>query len=197
MRRAALCSLVLLLTGCTGFDDFLGNTFTYGVNPNMPVGDSENMLRARGVDAAVEPLTPEPGNIWPSTAAPMPTLQDYQRGGVQPPPGGQPYAPHREPVPEGLPAPAPGSSTPPGNVQPGPTPPAQVRPPAISTAPPPRSPTGQTVQTQRGPGTVTSGTSGFQTLTTPRGTAVVVPNGNGTSTVIHSDGMIETIPTPH
>ncbi|MBO0710095.1 MAG: hypothetical protein J2P47_02325, partial [Acetobacteraceae bacterium] len=155
MRRFALFGLVLLLAGCTGFDDFLGNTFTYGVNPNAPVGDSENMRRARGIDAAVAPLTPEPGNIWPSQVARMPTLQDYQRGNYQPPPGGQPYAPaHREPTPEGLPAPAPGSSSPPGNVQPGPTPPGEVRPPAISTAPPQRSPAGQTVQTQHGPGTV-------------------------------------------
>jgi ABC-type hemin transport system ATPase subunit len=28
------------------------------------------------------------------------------------------------------------------------------------------------------------------------GSAIVVPNGNGTSTVIKSDGSIETIPTP-
>ncbi|MCL2428041.1 MAG: hypothetical protein FWD12_02265 [Alphaproteobacteria bacterium] len=197
MRRLALFGLVLLLAGCTGFDDFLGNTFTYGVNPNAPVGDSENMRRARGIDAAVQPLAPEPGNIWPGQVAPMPTLQDYQQGAFRPPPGGQPFLPdHREPTPEGLPQPAPGSSTPPRNVQPGPTPPAQVRPPVVSTAPPERSPTGQTVQTQHGLGTVTSGSGGFQTLTTPRGSAVVVPNGNGTSTVIHSDGTIETIPTP-
>ena len=41
------------------------------------------------------------------------------------------------------------------------------------------------------------GTSGYQTLTEPGGgSAVVVPNGNGTSTIIHSDGRIETVPTP-
>ena len=46
------------------------------------------------------------------------------------------------------------------------------------------------------PGVTSGGTQGYQTMTTPRGTAIVVPNGNGTSTVIHSDGRIETIPTP-
>jgi len=43
----------------------------------------------------------------------------------------------------------------------------------------------------------TGGTQGYQTMTTPGGgSAIVVPNGNGTSTVIKSDGSIETIPTP-
>jgi hypothetical protein len=52
------------------------------------------------------------------------------------------------------------------------------------------------VQTPQGPGVTTGGTSGYQTLTTPGGgTAIVVPNGNGTSTIIHSDGRIETVPT--
>ena len=36
-----------------------------------------------------------------------------------------------------------------------------------------------------------------QTTTTPGGgSAIIVPNGNGTSTIIHSDGRIETVPTP-
>jgi hypothetical protein len=30
----------------------------------------------------------------------------------------------------------------------------------------------------------------------PNGAPIVVPNGNGTSTVIHPDGRIETVPTP-
>jgi hypothetical protein len=52
-------------------------------------------------------------------------------------------------------------------------------------------------QTQKGPAVTNGGTSGYQTLTTPGGgSAIVIPNGNGTSTVIHSDGTIETVPTP-
>lgn len=199
MRRLALLGFVLLLPGCTGFLDFVGNTMTYGTNPNAPVGDSENMRRARGLDASIEPIVPEPGNIWPTTAAPMPTLQDYEKGGFQPPPSGVPFAPdHREPTPEGLPPGPPprGSSTPPPNVQPGPAQPEEVKPPSISTAPPPPSQSGQSVQLRRGTGTISGGTSGYQTLSTPQGPAVIVPNGNGTSTVIHSDGSIETIPTP-
>ena len=63
--------------------------------------------------------------------------------------------------------------------------------------PPPRDPAGQVVPTARGPVVTTGGTSGYQTTTTPGGgSAIIVPNGNGTSTVIHSDGRIETVPTP-
>lgn len=190
MRRFALFGLVLLLPGCTGFGDFVGDTFSYRTNPNAPIGNSENMRRARGLDAEIEPLVPEPGNIWPGPVQAMPTLQDLERGGFQPTPTGTPYAPdHRQPAPRG-------SSTPPGSVQPGLPPELRVPPPAISTAPPARNPAGQVVQTPRGPGVTSGGTPGYQTLTTPQGSAVVVPNGNGTSTVIHSDGRVETIPTP-
>jgi hypothetical protein len=190
MRRFALLGLVLLLPGCTGFADFMGDTMTYGTNPNAPVGDSENMRRARGLDAEVEPLMPEPGNIWPGPVAPMPTLQDLEKSGFQPSPTGQPYTPdHRQPTPRG-------SSTPPGNVQPGLPPELQPRPPSVSNSPPARSQTGREVKTPSGPGVTSGGTSGYQTLTTPQGQSVVVPNGNGTSTVIHPDGTVETIPTP-
>ena len=77
--------------------------------------------------------------------------------------------------------------------------PAPLPPQAASpNAPPPaRNPAGQVVQTPGGPGVTTGGTSGYRTMTTPGGgSAIVVPNGNGTSTVIYSDGRIETIPTP-
>jgi hypothetical protein len=44
---------------------------------------------------------------------------------------------------------------------------------------------------------VTGSGPGYQTTINPGGgQSIVVPNGNGTSTVIHSDGRIETIPTP-
>ena len=173
MRRLALLGLVLLLPGCTGLGDFLGDTFTYDTNPNAPVGDSENMRRARGVDSAVEPLLTEPGDIWPGPVAAMPTLQDLEKNGFQPTPNGQPYAPdHREPTPS-MPAP-----------------------PSVTNEPPAPSRPGRVVNTPSGPGVTSGGTSGYQTLTTPQGQAVIVPNGNGTSTVIHSDGRVETIPTP-
>jgi hypothetical protein len=51
--------------------------------------------------------------------------------------------------------------------------------------------------TQNGPAVTGGGGTGYQTTTTPGGgSAIIVPNGNGTSTVIHSNGTIETVPTP-
>ncbi len=94
-----------------------------------------------------------------------------------------------------------GSSTPPGSNQPGLPPlPRQQRavvPPTGSPAPQP-APPGQVVQTPTGPAVTTGGGQGYQTMSMPGGgSAIVVPNGNGTSTVIKSDGTIQTIPTPH
>ena len=68
---------------------------------------------------------------------------------------------------------------------------------APAAAPPDRGGTGQMYQTNQGPAISSGGTSAYQSVTTPGGgTAIVVPNGNGTSTVIHPNGRIETVPTP-
>jgi len=103
------------------------------------------------------------------------------------------------PLQRGTQPPAQGSSTPPGsNAQPGlPQLPNVPGASATPVAPPARNPAGQVLQTPRGPAVTNGGTGGYQTLTEPGGgSAVVVPNGNGTSTIIHSDGRIETVPTP-
>ena len=85
-----------------------------------------------------------------------------------------------------------------GTVQPGLTPiPPPSAPRSVDTTPPARSPAGQVTSTPQGPGVTSGGTNSYQTITTPGGgSAIVVPNGNGTSTIIHSDGRIETVPTP-
>ena len=194
MRRFALLGFACLLSGCTGFGDFLGDTYSYGVNPNAPLGNSENMRVVNGQQAVLEPLVPEPGNIWPDVLAPTPSLEDLQRQGTDappaPPPNLAPYLP-------GGRQPRPGSSTSPNLYQPPADPgrPAAIGP-SVSAPPPARSRAGQAVQTRSGVGVTSGGTSAYQTLTTPGGTAIVVPNGNGTSTVIHPDGAVETIPTP-
>ena len=202
MRRIALASLCLALSGC-GYDTWWNPPFSSGSNPHFPAGDSENLRRVTGEQVSVPPLNPEPGDIWPGPLPPSPTLQDLEKQGVQPgteqPVPGSPQfqqAPPNQPPPPRPPT-ARGSSTPPGSNQPGLPPlPAPASPPPINTAPPAPNPGGKIVQTPQGPGVSTGGTSGYQTLTTPGGgTAIVVPNGNGTSTIIHSDGRIETVPT--
>ena len=204
MRRIALASLCLALSGC-GYDTWSNPPFSSGDNPHFPVGDSENLRRVTGEQVATPALTPEPGDIWPGPLPPTPTLQELEQQGVQPgveqPVPGSPQfqqsVPSTQQAPTPPPAPARGSSTPPGSNQPGLAPapaPAAPRPP--NTAPPAPNPGGQIVQTPQGPGVTSGGTTGYQTLTTPGGgTAIVVPNGNGTSTIIHSDGRIETVPT--
>ena len=170
-----------------GFAGFIGDTHTFTLNPNRPGGDAPNMLRAEGKDVQQEPLTPEPGNVWPGPAAPEPTLQDLQRQQNLTEPGVQPEEPRTAPR---------GSSTPPGppeSLPPGP-PPRTVPSPVL---PPPSSPTSQFYQT---PGGATVGTqtgNGVRTFTDPRGgVGIVVPNGNGTSTLIGPDGSVTTSPTP-
>jgi hypothetical protein len=204
MRRVALYSLCLALSGC-GYSAWWNAPFSSGNNPNMPVGNSENMQRVTGTAVEIQPLTPEPGDIWPGPPPPEPTLQELEQAGGQPAatekpvPGSPLFQGTQQPPYQPPPPPARGSSTPPtSSNQPGP--PKLSTPAAPTTgvpAPAAPNPGGQVYQTQKGPGVTSGGTSGYQTLTTPGGgSAIVIPNGNGTSTIIHSDGAIETVPTP-
>ncbi len=201
MRRIAFTCLCLALPGC-GYNTWWNPPFTSGSNPNFPAGDSENMRRVMGEQVDSPMLTPEPGDIWPGPLPPEPTLQELEQQGLQtapeqPVPGSPQFQGTQPP---NLPPPpaSRGSSTPPGTSQPGPTPlPAPTPPRPTDTTPPARNPAGQVYTTPQGPAVSGGGTSGYQTITPPGGgSAIVVPNGNGTSTIIHSDGRIETVPTP-
>jgi len=209
MRRFATLALALLLGGC-GYHTWWNPPFTTGNLPNAPKGDSENLMRAEGSAPSVTPLTPQAGDVWPGPLPPTPTLQDLESQGnivpgVEQPVPGSPLnlgaAPSEGPTLPALPPQvAPGSSTPPGSNQPKmvPLPPQQPiapQPPSLAMPAPPAP--GTVVPLQHGQGVTTGGTQGYQTMTLPNGgTAIVVPNGNGTSTIIKPDGSIETIPTP-
>jgi hypothetical protein len=186
MRRIVFLGMLLTLAGCGGgFSTWSDLPFTTGSNPNMPPGDSENMRRVVGETTAEQPLTPEPGDVWPGPIKPPPTLRDLenQSGELQ------------EPLPSV------GSSTLPGSTQPG-LAPLPAMPPSVTSATPHTVLTppaaGQVYQTNKGPSVSTGGNSNYQTLSTPgsAGQSIVVPNGNGTSTIIHPDGTVETVPTP-
>lgn len=202
MRRLIPLLLLVGLPGCTGLGEFIDHTFTNPRrNPNLPMADSENVRRVRGLDPAIQTLEVEPGNVWPKFDTREPTLTDIAndpgredaRGfGPTTVPGVRPGLPnHRQPVP------ARGSSTPPGSVQPkGGDASKPYLPPPPPTADAPRPP-GGSVNTPQGPAVDTGGTTGYRQLNTPAGPgAIVVPNGNGTSTVINTDGSVQTIPTP-
>jgi hypothetical protein len=187
MRHIVFLGLLLMLAGCGGeYSTWHDLPFTTGSNPNMPAGDSENIRRAMGEPAPVEPLTPEAGDVWPGPIKPPPTLQDLESQSGQ----------------TDQPLPPVGSSTPPPTIQPTFPPVPSSAPPALSgtTGRPNASttpPAGSVYQTNRGPAVSTGGTNSYQTITTPgEGQSIVVPNGNGTSTIIHPNGTVETVPTP-
>ena len=189
MRRYSLPSLAVLLAGllpgCTGFGVFLDHTTQhFGAVPNSPAGNSETFLRIRGESVTLPPLLPEQGNVWPTDNKPDPTMQDLQqqqaaelrRGGAAPPAQGPNAAVNRaNNADRGLPAP-----------QISPPPPANLRSP--------------TVNTRNGPSLDVTGSGsgrGYRQLQspTPGGSGILVPNGNGTSTLIGPDGSVQTVPT--
>lgn len=79
MRRAALLGFLLLLSGCTGFGNFLTNVHTIRRDVNTPVGNSETLDRVRADPVPIAPLRPEQGNVWPGPIKPQPTLMDMEK----------------------------------------------------------------------------------------------------------------------
>jgi hypothetical protein len=197
MRRLVLLGLCSLgLSGCA-FKSWQHLPFYAGSDPYAPTGESENMRRARGQTVVVPPLSQQAGNVWPGPVKPIPSMEDLvkqERSGQLPPVErlpGQPEAP-------AVPAPESGVAPPP-SVQPvvpyvpPAAPPAQA--PATPAPPPPPS-AGPVIQTPQGPAVVSGGTGAFKSVTLPNGTTgIVVPNGNGTSTIIYSNGQVQTVPT--
>ena len=203
MRRVALLGLVLLLPGCTGFGEFLNHTFSPpGSYPNRPGADSETVRRVLGRAPEVDPLVPEQGNVWPGPEAPTPTLTDVardqntgQQRGFDPTivPGATPGLPAgRQPRPATR-----GSSTPPELPAPN-NPQVPVLPGtrAPRSTVPSAGPQGTVTQTPSGPAVDAGGTNTYRGVTTPQGPgAILIPNGNGTSTLIKPDGSVSTVPS--
>jgi hypothetical protein len=95
------------LSGCASVRDYVSDTAWPFGNPNKPTAVSETANRALGQPVAVAPLTTEPGNVWPGTASPPPTIGDVERTMDQPlgqnyvPPLASPGADYAPPVPTG------------------------------------------------------------------------------------------------
>ncbi len=193
MRRCALPSLLTLLagllSGCTGTGVFLDHTTQqFGAIPNAPAGSSETFLRIRGQEVTVPPLLPEQGNVWPTDVKPDATLQDLEKQ-------------QAEDIRRGTGAPAAGGAPPGAN-------PAVNRannadrglPPPVVPPPPPAGVGSPTVNTPNGPSVDVTGRGtgrNYRQLQspTPGGSGILVPNGNGTSTLIGPDGSVQTVPT--
>jgi hypothetical protein len=205
MRRIAPCILALILSGC-GYATWWNPSFSGGYDPNLPISDSENMRRVRGLEPSAPPLVTEPGDIWPGPLASAPTLKDLElTGGVtsepEAPVPGSPLS-RRVVGPHSASSSSDDDSMSPKVTQSS----ISTQPPALplsGLAPPPapvlaHEPSAGVTEPPNGLTITTRGGPGYETKITPtHGQSIVVPNGNGTSTVIHSDGQIETIPTPH
>ncbi|MGH7068242.1 MAG: hypothetical protein ACREFO_17590 [Acetobacteraceae bacterium] len=199
MRPSAILGLLLLLSGCSGFGGFLGSTFSTTGDPNRPEETATvNLQRANGSPVvAPAPITPQPGDVWPGPIKPLPSLAEIAK--TLPEAGTVPELP---PVPVNPPAPIPPRSVLPGVTPPPATPPAVGTPPAVAAPSTsqyqPSVKLGTVVSTSRGPEKVSGGTGNFLTLTNSGGQygGILVPNGNGTSTIIRPDGSVETVQTP-
>ena len=188
MRRCALTSLATLLagllSGCTGTGVFLDHTTQrFGAVPNTPAGSSETFLRIRGQNVTLPPLVPEQGNVWPTDIKPDPSLQDMEkqqsedirRGNGTPAGAANPSVSRANNADRGLPPP-------------------------VVPPPPPSGLSSPTVNTPNGPSVDVTGRGtgrGYRQLQspTPGGSGILVPNGNGTSTLIGPDGSVQTVPT--
>lgn len=189
MRRLALLGLCLGLAGC-GAASPVHLPFVSGSDPYAPPGTSETVQTVQGRAPAATPLRPTPGNVWPGPIKAQPTLETLEQ---------QPMDLPNQPSPPPLPR---GSSTPPSALPPVPSVPRVPPVPKTETGIPAASPSGgpssaTTIPTRDGQAVPSGGTGAYRTVTLPNGTTgVMVPNGNGTSTIIRADGSVETVPTP-
>jgi hypothetical protein len=173
MRQTALLGLLLALSACgnpvgnpaDGLGGFMGDTVTFRTHPNRPQADSDTARRAMGMPADTAPLLPAPGNIWPELPKTEPALSDLPPPPKAPPPQATPAA--------ARPAPAPAA-----------------RPAAAIPAPSTRS-----LATPRGNAVLETGANGMISYTLPSGaTGRAIDNGNGTMTLIGTDGQVMTVP---
>jgi hypothetical protein len=181
----------LLLAGCSGsgFWRYEKDTFTLPWrNPNEPVSGSENFNRARfGMKSSeAQPMLSEAGDIWPGPPAPVPTLKELQK---------QQLAEINNQNAAGTTALAPLPTLPPipgyeiSTQEAG-----RPAPPSLFSNGSVAVPGGRRATTNYGAGSSSTGGGVASPAAQPNGN-LIVPNGNGTSTVITPTGQVTTIPT--
>ena len=198
MRRSALLGTLLLLSGCSGLGHFFQDTVRIpGQNPNATTGVSENLLRSRGQSPAEDAILPQNGNVWPGPPQPLPSLSDVSRNGGQNagdllggtgggtmPRGGSMSLGEQSQIHGGAPTNESGFSG--GSLSESvPDPAAKFR------AQHPQTPSGSNAGGAGGSGGGAGG--GGTGGSTGAGSDIVIPNGDGTSTVISPDGTVKTV----
>ncbi len=194
MRRSALLGTLLLLSGCSGLGHFLHDTVRLpDQNPNATTGVSENLLRSRGERPAEDAILPQDGNVWPGPPQPLPSLSDVSRNGGQNagnllgntgsalPRGGSMSLGEQSQIHGGAPTNESGFS---GGALSGSIPDPAVK----FRSQHPQGPSGGTGGGNAGSSGGSNGGTG-----TGAGSDIVIPNGDGTSTVISPDGTVKTV----
>jgi hypothetical protein len=187
--RTAALAAPLLLAACAND----GLIAPFGRSGGL-TETSLNIERVRGNPPQIAALTYEPGTVWPAPSAEpaRATLFNPEAptpiGAAQPPPPPEP-PPARPRVGSSAPPPPPAA----------PTDAERLRAQDVTTpnrAPPAPRLEGRVIQTPQGPVTITGGTPGAQTFTTPGGgTGIAIPQGP-TTTLIGPGGQVTTVPTP-
>jgi hypothetical protein len=204
-QGGAACGLLLLLGACSSPDrGFVEGAWApFSGSQNIVTSDALTVQRVRGEAPAVQPLLPEPGNVWPEQEAPRPTLLSGPEEAFRNIPEYRPQLiegapPARSPVP----TPAPGARLGSGAAPP---PPPLRDPQRFGVAPPPASPgapqrpaEGQVLIDPQGRPAVTTGQAGRVTGFTQPGVGggAVVRDGN-VETWIGPDGRSQSRIVPH
>jgi hypothetical protein len=185
MRRILPLATIIaasgMLSGCagSGFYAYLGDTFRvpFHSDPNKPAGNSE--VYAKVLKGAPEtpaaPMLYEAGDVWPPPPKAPPTLKDLQAQSTQDLANGNGTYKPLQPLPA-----LPGYEVP--------------EPQAHMPIPSSSFPTGN-VPVVHGHAIGTGG--GTNLNTNGLNGSIIVPNGNGTSTVIGPNGSVTTVPTPN
>lgn len=186
----------LLLSGCAGVGNYMQSTLSPTGNPNAPKTEALNMQRARGSAVPVEPIPPEPGDVWPGPVHPVPTLNDIQKHMNTP--LGEEY--NRQYGASASATPSPNPLLGPPAIGSRITSPGFAPPPSMPDSSGPPFQTGQMVMTPYGPGgIVTSNGNGRYQMVAPvngQGGGMLMSNGNGTATLIGPDGQQSTVLEP-
>jgi hypothetical protein len=78
LRSALALISLMFLPGCVSERHFARDSWPFG-NPNAPAVTSETGQRALGLNVAVTPIAPQPGNVWPGPVQPVPTIADVEK----------------------------------------------------------------------------------------------------------------------
>ncbi|UPY35116.1 hypothetical protein [Sediminicoccus sp. KRV36] len=172
--------------GLSGTYDRFGPNWG-GMRPTMP-NESLTVQRIRGQADPLEPLRPEPGDVWPGEDAPRATLANPEEAlrGIRTSET-EPRRTRGTSGYENSPGAAPPVMSP---IFEAPTPPPRAnRTDGASTG------SGQVFQSQQGPVVGTGGSGRVQSTVSPQGSGLAIRDG-ATTTLIGPGGNVQQVPTP-